>query len=571
MPPMPLGTLAPNAIAPAAPYPAPPLPAAAPVYSQLASPMTEASSGQVTAVGFASAPPEAQRDELFRRLDEAEANIRALRTQYGAPVQQAAFQPAPPPPPMPGALPPMPPPPDEDGGGSNSLLDNLTEQLKAFEKRYDADKGVLPRIRVNAVFQADQGWFNQGDNSKTTFANPLFPNDSTPPQPNGGQIQDGADFRRARLAASGQVTENFNAFFQMDFAFFGRPTFTDVWGEFVNLPHLGAVRIGQWKQPFSLEVVSSFRYTTFAERSVLFQAFVPFRHLGIGFYRTYGDNMNGTIAASLIKTGQDQYGDSLGTVGGNGVVGRATYLPYYDEPANGRYYLHTGLAYAFFNPQNNLARFRTVPELYIGDFSTPGNPIVGTSGVNVTGLANGTPAFVDTGNIKTKGYNIFGTELLWVHGPLSYQNEVMAVQVNQLGGGQPLTYWGQYMTLAYFLTGEHRPYDRKLGVIDRVIPFEDFFRIRTPGRKICCGIGAWEVATRWSFIDLNSNPIANLGQTNFNPTAGGGRLNDVTFGLNWYMNPYSKIQINYIRAMLQNNTWGGSTTNIYDLRYQMDF
>ncbi len=75
-----------------------------------------------------------------------------------------------------------------------------------------------------------------------------------------------------------------NAFMQMDFGFFGRPTFTDLWVEQTNVPVLGNVRVGQWKQPFGLEVVSSFRYTTFMERSSLFQPFTPFRHLGIGFY-----------------------------------------------------------------------------------------------------------------------------------------------------------------------------------------------------------------------------------------------------------------------------------------------
>jgi hypothetical protein len=41
-----------------------------------------------------------------------------------------------------------------------------------------------------------------------------------------GEIKDGVDFRRARLAASGALTDVTNYFFQMDFGFFGRPTFT---------------------------------------------------------------------------------------------------------------------------------------------------------------------------------------------------------------------------------------------------------------------------------------------------------------------------------------------------------
>jgi phosphate-selective porin OprO and OprP len=493
-------------------------------------------------------------EELSRRLEQTEAEVRQLRSQLPPTgTIQAGYDPDAMQPPV-------------EGGGWQTPFGELQKKFNDLQQAYQTDKDTLPRIKINGVFQADQGWFNQDPNSKTTFGNPLFPGDTTPPQPGGGKIQDGGDFRRARLAASGQITENMNGFFQMDFAFFGRPTFTDVWGEYTHLPLLGSVRIGQWKQPFSLEVVSSFRYTTFAERSLLFQAFAPFRHLGVGAYNNWG-GLSGTWAFSLYKAGQDQFGDSLSTAGGNALVGRTTWCPYYDEPAGGRYYLHLGSGYAFVNPENNLARFRTSPEIYIGEVS---NAVVGTSGQNVSGLANGTPFFVDTGNIRTKGYSLYGSELLWVNGPLSIQNECMAVNVSQIGGGADLTYWGQYTSIGYFLTGEHRPYDRKLGVIDRVIPFENVFRVKR-GDCIGTGIGAWEVATRWSYIDLNSGPINFGGQSNFNPTAGGGRLNDWTFGVNWYHNPYSKMQFNFIRAMLANNTFGRSNTNIFDLRYQIDF
>ncbi len=125
-----------------------------------------------------------------------------------------------------------------------------------------------------------------------------------------GPIENGVDFRRARLSAKGSVVDNMNYFMQMDFGFFGRPTFTDLWTEFNDIPVLGNVRVGQWKQPFGLEVVSSYRYTTMMERSTTLNAFTPFGHIGIGFY-DYADDLNTTWAASLFRTGQDQLGSSL--------------------------------------------------------------------------------------------------------------------------------------------------------------------------------------------------------------------------------------------------------------------
>ena len=164
----------------------------------------------------------------------------------------------------------------------------------------------------------------------------------------------------------------------MDFAFPGRPTFTDVWFEVTKVPVLGNVRVGQWKQPFSLEVVSSFRYTTFAERSVLFNSFDPFRHIGVGFY-DYAENERMTWAASVYRPGQDQFGGSIADNGGYAGVGRITALPWWDDECQGSRYLHVGAGYNYVAPNNQSAQFRTIPEYFIGS-NGPG-ATVGTAGV----------------------------------------------------------------------------------------------------------------------------------------------------------------------------------------------
>lgn len=79
------------------------------------------------------------------------------------------------------------------------------------------------------------------------------------------------------------------------------------------------------------------------------------------------------------------------------------------------------------------------------------------------------PFFVSTGSLNVSSYNVLGSELLWVQGPFSLQSEAMMNVVNQAGGGAAVLP-GMYAQAGYFLTGEHRPYDRKTGTIDRVIP-----------------------------------------------------------------------------------------------------
>lgn len=415
----------------------------------------------------------------------------------------------------------------------------VNDRLAKLEKRLDtveATERKLPSVTINGAFQADAVLFSQTDESRDQF----------------GSIENGAAFRRTRLSANGSVSNSMNYFLQMDFGFFGRPTFTDVWVEQTRVPLLGTVRAGQWKQPFSLEVASSYRYTTFMERSSLFQTFTPFRHIGVGFYNN-SEDLNTTWAASYFRTGQDQFGNSLSTDGGNGVAGRLTHLLWYCGQY-GEDYMHVGGGYYMNSPPNDNARFRSIPEIFVGEFA-PGS--VGSSGQAVPGALNGTPFFVDTGTISdVSDIQTFGLEGLWVRGPLSLQTETMAAVVDQDAPTSVLA--GSYVQAGYFLTGEHRPYDRKAGAINRVMPFN------------CVGnggLGALELAGRWSYVDLDSHSIR------------GGNMENLTTGVNWYLNPYCKWVFNYIHSWTEGrdyfpaptNTAISSQTDAFATRVQLDF
>lgn len=398
-----------------------------------------------------------------------------------------------------------------------------------------------PTVKILGVFQADLGFFQQDDESFARY----------------GRIKDGADVRRFRLAATGAVSEVHNYYMQIDFGFFGRPTIQDLWVEQTDLPILGTVRVGQWKQPFSLEVVSSFRYTTFVERSVLFQSFTPFRHLGIGFYNN-SENMRSTWAASVFAAGQDQYGGSVATSGGVGTAERFTHLLQYDEESGGRYYTHIGAAHYFSAPNDKSAVFRTIPEVFIGAQNQP-IPGADPGQQPLPGGFSGTPFFVNTRPLPVQNFNVFGSEYLWVYGPLSVQSEAMINFVNRTNNQSSLYFTGAYAQVGYFLTGEHRPYDRRAGAIDRVRPYTNFFRVRRGDGEICRGPGAWELAARASHLRLNDNDVR------------GGTITNLTGGINWYLNAYLKCQFNYIHAMSYNAASVQANTGIYDLRIQIDF
>ena len=375
---------------------------------------------------------------------------------------------------------------------------------------------AFPTATLSGFFHADAAWFAQDGPSLATF----------------GDIQDFTDFRRARLAAKGKVAENIAYMCEFDFGFPGRPTFMDVYGEFLDLPGLGTVRIGQWRAPMSMDALTSVKELSFLERNSSFAAFLPFRQMGIGAFNTYFDEQ-GTWAVSGYRVPTNAFGTEVGD-SGYGLSGRLTFAPLLDT-ANNRV-LHTGVGYSFNNPGTSSIRFRSTPEIGVtaGDFSA--NPIV-------------VPFFVDTNDVATSRYSLFNAELARAWGPALMQSEVYYASVDTLAGGT-VNFSGAYAQASYVLTGEARPYNTKQAVFERVRLIKDSHGRTRP---------AWEVAARWSYINLNDGPVQ------------GGQLNDITCGLNCYLSKNAKLQFNYIRAFQRQPGIGDTNTDLAATRLQIDF
>jgi phosphate-selective porin OprO and OprP len=445
-----------------------------------------------------------------------------------------------------GNLPDRPPPPvDPSNADLAKRVGDLEKKLAEYAKA-DAAKSAAPTkplIAPSGRIQFDVANFTQNNASQAEF----------------GNVQNAVGFRRARIALLGGY-QTVDYIIEMDFANRGidatinkaqSTAFKDVYIQMHDLPLVGNVRVGHFKECFGLEDLTSDNFTTFMERSLDDEgAFVPGRNNGIMAF-DWAENQRATWAAGAFTdyTGFDQPPLFQYDQGGLDLTTRVTWLPWYDEATEGRGLLHLGADYAFRSAPNHTAVFATRNESAFGP-----------SVVNMTLATSKTTALTDVNNCQ-----VVDGEAAMVYGPLSIQSELFAEQVNRQTGAIN-NFIGGYAFVSYFLTGENRPYNRKMGVFDRVKPYEEFFRVRTEDGNIATGWGAWELAYRVSYIDMLD------GLTN----VGAGRAMDHTFGVNWYLNAYTKVMCNYVHsedtyvAKAGQPIFGG-VIDTYMVRCAMDF
>ena len=389
-------------------------------------------------------------------------------------------------------------------------------------------------VSVGGRLHNDFGWWQAGDNFQNAAGGV-------------GPLLAGANFRRARIRISGTVYDTVNWITEYGFES-GNPAFFDTYGELPDLPWFGTFRVGHFREPFSLDALTSGNDLTFMERSLLQEAFVPFRNTGIMIFRTLaGESM--TFAAGCFRGDSNSVGADADN-GSYAFTTRTTWNPWYEM--DGTYAWHFGASYSIRNPAS---------------LNTSGQP-VSTGGVRRTifktrpEIRVNAPDFANTGVINSDLLNLVGVEAAFGSGPLLMQAEYMSAIVSPSAGAPVAgTYFhGFYVQSSLFLTGENRPYRRKSAVFGEVRPYENFFRRADCEGGRITGAGAWEAGLRYSWLDLNDG------------TAQGGKLNDITCGLNWHLNPNSRFMFNYV--MMHRDAPDPDATgwaSVIASRFQIDF
>lgn len=350
-------------------------------------------------------------------------------------------------------------------------------------------------------------------------------------------LEDGVEFRRARLYISGKIYDNLNFKTEYDFEE-GDADFKDVYLEMTGVPFIQNVRVGHFKEPFSMEEVTSDNDIPFMERS-LPNIFAPSRNAGVmasGAYLGEPKKERLTAAAGIFRT-TDDYGNNSNDGGYSGSF-RVTGLPWYAD--EGHRLLHLGLGYTHRNPEDSI-RIRQRPE------------------------AHDAERFVDTGAFDVEDVDSVSLETALLYGPLTLQGEYFFNDVNTQDLGDR-DFTGYYVQASYMLTGENRPYKNASGVFDRIRPKHNF---KLGGDD--AGWGAWEVALRYSNIDLNDGRTSFVDQIlERSREFRGGEENNLTLGLNWYLNPNVRVMWNYTHADLDSPLYEGNL-NIFQTRFQLAF
>jgi phosphate-selective porin OprO/OprP len=172
------------------------------------------------------------------------------------------------------------------------------------------------------------------------------------------------------------------------------------------------------------------------------------------------------------------------------------------------------------------------------------------------------PALADTGTIAGTTADGLDWELVGVLGRWTLQAEYYCIFIHDASvPNQPLEanlgtlfYQGGYVEILYFLTGEHRDYNRKTAVFDRVIPLRNFSIWEGAN-----GWGALQVGLRYAYLDLQNQGV------------NGATLNDFVLGLNWFLKTNTKIQWNLAIDHRESTPPGSSGwTYIFGTRFALD-
>jgi phosphate-selective porin OprO/OprP len=381
---------------------------------------------------------------------------------------------------------------------------------------------LQPTIRLRGRIEADATMAVQSAESKATI----------------GDLQNGYGFRRVRLGAQGTITDSTSWVSEAELAG-GNVRLRDVFIGLDALPRVRQVRIGHFREPYSLEGMTSSNFITFVERSTA-NVISPVRNWGVCGY-WWPEDERVLYSLGVFRDGTPSSGQSHGDGDNWAFTTRLTGLPVYEPDGDLFRLVHLGGAFSQRVPPNGVINF---------------TPRIGSNLVTVEDNP-GSP-FLPSVDVAASSYQLYNLQAAGVYGPFSVQAEWSAAAVQQSNAGSIFVH-GMYAFASCFLTGEHRGYNRTRGSFDRIDVLRPVIRSANGQRR---GLGAVELAGRFGCFDFNSPNLP----PDRNGLPAGTTLYELTLGLNWYLNSNTRMMFDYTAGMPDKVGFDPTVAHLFGIR-----
>lgn len=373
------------------------------------------------------------------------------------------------------------------------IMDKKGLQVESKDKNFKFKLGG--RIHADSSFHSGDNYAEADDEGKLT---PVDANDGT-------------EIRRARMRFEGVFYKDWLFRTEADFAD-DNVRVKDAFIQYLGLKDYVTITVGQQKQNFSRELQESSNDMMFTERSLMNILNNPTVDRAIGLnFNSAGENYMAEVgifgdSITPARTGTAPEIDNAADEGW-GISSRVVFNPIIEKTKM----IHLGVAgnYRIPDDTGDVAKARGLALVY-----------------ETTNMSN--LDLINTGITKVNDIKQLGLEAAGLYGPFSVGAEYTRMWVDRKGGEDNLELDGWYAEAAYSLTGESRGYK------------EGNFRYLEPAKPFSLkngGLGAWELAARYSTADLNDGKFE------------GGELSNITVALNWYINSNVRLMANYTRLL----------------------
>jgi phosphate-selective porin OprO and OprP len=351
----------------------------------------------------------------------------------------------------------------------------------------------LFEMRIGALLQVDYRYFNydsDNDPDKNKF-----------------------DIRRARLLVSGHLYDRFFYKFQYQFQGAGGRRLLDAYADTYVLPFI-SFRVGQFKEPFSLQEYTSNKNMPFAERSMgIF--LVPWRDVG---FMAHASLWKDRIYYGVGIFNGDGMDDTLGGDSDSPeFTGRIVYAPFRNMGFPLWHGLQIGGSYSHAKADRNNVKVD-----------------VRTAGLTTFFDVNSAAKFNIIRDVDARVR--YGAELAWAYGPLLLWGEYINLQFTDVKTSDAqfdINLKDYYGALSWMVTGEKPTI--KGGKIQAIRPLRNLWE---------GGWGALGLAFRYDHFDGGDSAYEYL----IEPGNSVREATAYTIALNWYLNPYIRLLLTVTRT-----------------------